>query len=169
MCDAGIGLGDVDLWDKPVGGERRTVDKGNDGGRAQRVNERGRETTQSGEDLTLHSTRLHAQDMYCHMNQNRIQTEHRASRQPFPSPNPNPNLGPNRVHSSTDVQANQILDKGMGRCDVFKQMYSSTGKKAPPTEEQNLSVQVRAPPTAANMSSLCDERQNELQYYITKV
>ncbi|KAB5511359.1 hypothetical protein PHYPO_G00250720 [Pangasianodon hypophthalmus] len=47
-------------------------------------------------------------------------------------------------------------------------MYSSTGTTAPPTD-QALSVKVRAPPPATSVSSLCDERQNELQYYIAKL
>lgn len=169
VCVAGIGGGAGDLWDKPVEEERQTVDRGNDGGREQSVNERGREMTQSRENLTLHSTHLRPQGLYCHMNQDRIQSDQQASRQPFPSTNPNPNLRLNRVHTSTDVKTNQNSDKGVGQCDVSKQKYSSTGTKAPPKEEQTPSVQIRAPPPAANMSSLCDERQNELQYYITKV
>ncbi|XP_053096468.1 centrobin isoform X2 [Pangasianodon hypophthalmus] len=155
--------GDGDLWDRPVGGERQTADRGSDGGREQTERERGGETTH-----------FHTQDLHCDRNQPDL----RVSRQPFPNPNPNPsanptptpnpNLRPNQAHASTDVRANQSSDKGAGRCDVSKQMYSSTGTTAPPTD-QALSVKVRAPPPATSVSSLCDERQNELQYYIAKL
>lgn len=171
MCVAAIGGGggNGDLWERPMGGERQTMDRGNDGGREQTERERG-EMTQSGENLTLYSTHFHTQDLYCNMN--RIQSDNPVNRQP-PNPNlnptrtANPNHRPNRTHASTDVQANQSSDKGVGRWDVSKQMYSNTRTKAPPPDEQTLSVKLRAPVT--DVSSLCDERQNELQYYIAKV
>ncbi|XP_053542420.1 centrobin isoform X3 [Ictalurus punctatus] len=158
-----VGGGDGDLWDRPVGGERQTVDRGTDGGKEQR--ERGE------------TTHFHTQNLYCHLNQTRVQSDHRVNTQPIPTPNLNPfpnptlnsNLRLNRAHASTDVRVNQSSDKGVGRFDVSKQMYSSTGTKAPPTEEQTLSVNVKAPPPATNVSSSCDERQNELQYYIAKL
>ncbi|KAF4078366.1 hypothetical protein AMELA_G00198420 [Ameiurus melas] len=156
-----VGGADGDLWDRPVGGERQTVDRGTDGGKEQR--ERGE------------TTPFHTQNLPCHLNQTRVHSDHRVNTQPIPNLNPfpnptlNPNLRPNRAHASTDVRSNHSSDKGAGRCDVSKQMYSSTGTKAPPTEEQTLSFKVKAPPPATNVSSSCDERQNELQYYIAKL
>lgn len=148
------------------------MDRGNHRGREQTEREKG-ETT--GENLTLHSTHFHPQDLYCTMNPNRSQSDPRVDTQPFPNPNgnptrtPNPSFRPNRAHASSDVRATQSSDKGAGQCDVSKTIYSRTGTKAPPTEEQTLSVNVKAPPPSTKVSSLCDERQNELQYYITKV
>lgn len=171
VCVAAIGGGGryEDLWHSPVGGERQTVNRQNDQGREQTASER-EETTQSGENLTLLSTHI-SQDLYCDMNQSRIQSDQRINRQPFPSPDVtltqtlNPRLKPNQAHASTDVWAKQR----MGRVDMSKQMYSSTEKTAPPTEDKRLSVKMRAPPPVTNASSLCDERQNELHYYIAKV
>ncbi|XP_058266899.1 centrobin isoform X1 [Hemibagrus wyckioides] len=169
----GGGGGYEDLWHSPVGGERQTVNRRNDQGREQTVRER-EETTQSGENLTLLSTHI-SQDLYCDVNQSRIQSNQRINRQPFPSSNVtltqtlNPRLKPNQAHASTDVWAKQSSDKRMGQGDVSKQMYSSTEKTAPPTEDKSLSVKMRAPPPVTNASSLCDERQNELHYYIAKL
>ncbi|XP_060793845.1 centrobin isoform X2 [Neoarius graeffei] len=172
------GGGADDPWDRPVGGETQMVDRGKNQKREQTERERGAETTRSGENLILHSTHFHTPDLYCDMNQNRrIQSDHQVNRQPFPNPSVNmtqtvtlnPSLRPNQAHASTDVQANQCSNKEAGRCHVSKQMYSSTEMTAPPIEEQTLSVKVRAPPPALNMSSLCGERQTELQYYIAKL
>ncbi|KAI5096174.1 centrobin isoform X1 [Silurus meridionalis] len=151
-----------DLWDRSVGAERHIVDNGNEGGRVQTEKERVGEMSQSGENLTLHSTHFHTQELYSDMNQNRIHSDHQVNRQQFPnsSVHPsvtlNPTLRPNQTHSSTDIRANHSSDKGAGRCN--------TGTRAPPTEEQTL----RAPPPVSKTSS-CDKRQNELQYYIAKL
>ncbi|KAK3547803.1 hypothetical protein QTP86_031453 [Hemibagrus guttatus] len=167
----GGGGGYGDLWHSPVGREGQTVNRGNHQGRERTVKER-EETTQSGENMTLLSTHI-SQDLYCDVNQSRIQSVQQLNRPPFPSPNVtqtlNPRLKPNQAHASTDVWAKQSSDKRMGQGDVSKQMYSSTEKTALPTEEKSLSVKMRAPAPATNTSSLFDERQNELQYYIAKL
>lgn len=142
------------------------------GGEKQMVGEREGET-RSGETLSLHSTPF-PHHLYCDLNQRRIQADQQVNRCPPPnSKDPthtlNPRLRQDQAPTSTDICVNQNTEKGVAKADVSKQMYSSTGTTAPPTEEQNLSIKMRAPPTASIMSSLYDERQNELQYYIAKV
>ncbi|GAA6068384.1 centrobin isoform X2 [Tachysurus ichikawai] len=165
------GGGDGDLWDSPVERERQTVYRGTDQGREQTGREK---TTQSGDNLTSHSTHS-SQDLYCEVNHRRIQSDQRVTRQPFPSPNVNltqtlnPRPRPNQAHALTDVWANHSSDRRTGRGDVSKQMYNSAGTTAPLTEEKSLSVKTRAPSLGTTTSTLCDERQNELQYYIAKL
>ncbi|XP_027007914.2 centrobin isoform X1 [Tachysurus fulvidraco] len=165
--------GDGDLWDSPVERERQTVYRGTDQGREQTSRESREKTTQSGDNLTSHSTHS-SQDLYCEVNHRRIQSDQRVTRQPFPSPNVNltqtlnPRPRPNQAHALTDVWANHSSDRRSGRGDVSKQMYNSAGTTDPLTEEKSLSVKTRAPPLGTT-TSLCDERQNELQYYISKL
>ncbi|KAM9444689.1 centrobin isoform 3-T3 [Clarias gariepinus] len=145
-----------DLWDRTVGVERRTLDRGGDGGREHRER----------------AAHLHTQDPSCDPNPTRVPSDHLVCTQPAPGPGAGtttPSLRPNRVQASSGLRANHSSDTEAGQHDVSKQEYSSTGIKAPPTHEQPLSVKVRAAPPASSVSALCDERQNDLQYYIAKL
>ncbi|XP_066514822.1 centrobin isoform X2 [Hoplias malabaricus] len=85
--------------------------------------------------------------------------------------NLNQSLRPNQGRASPErlTSQSQSLEKGAGQHSRPVEKYSSAGMKAPPTTEQSLSVRARAPPTETGVSPLGEERQSELQYYISKL
>ncbi|KAL6484079.1 hypothetical protein MHYP_G00089520 [Metynnis hypsauchen] len=168
------------LWDRPVGGENQR-----DGGREGTEREGGRagirgEAVEMGPPVRSHgessgpplnqtSNHFRNQESYSDSNRVRSRFEQRVNRQANQSPDQSARL--NQVHASSERLTSQTYgsEKGAGRCDVSVEKYSGAGIKAPPTKEQFLSIKERAPPTGTSGSSLGEDRQNELQYYISKL
>ncbi|KAL7863862.1 hypothetical protein AOLI_G00152820 [Acnodon oligacanthus] len=168
------------LWDRPVGGEKQRE------GRRERTEREGGRTgirgeavemgptvrspgESSGQTLNQTSNHFRNQDSYSDSNCIRSQFEQCVNRQA--NQNPDQSVRLNQVHASSERLTSQSYssEKGAGRCDVSVEKYSGAGIKAPPMKEQSLSIKERAPPTGTSSSSLGEDRQNELQYYISKL
>ncbi|XP_037396889.1 centrobin isoform X2 [Pygocentrus nattereri] len=168
------------LWDRPGGGEKqreagreRTEREGGRTGIRGQAVEMGPTVRSHGESpgqaLNQTSNHFRNQESYSDSDRIRSQFEQCVNRQANQNPDQSARL--NQVHASSERLTSQSYssEKGAGRCDVSVEKYSGAGMKAPPMKEQSLSIKERAPPTGTSGSSLGEDRQNELQYYISKL
>ncbi|XP_076842268.1 uncharacterized protein LOC143486750 isoform X2 [Brachyhypopomus gauderio] len=162
------------FWDKPLEGvkQNREREMEREGGRERDRGREGMEKMGGKEDIRSSRERACAEsgslalnpkpvhydeDSYTHVNQIRSQVERSSvNRQVNHIPVPICNL--NQMQSSSERQMNPMCS-----------LHSTTGAETPPIKEQSLSVKERVPPTVTSGQTLHEDRQNELQYYISKL
>ncbi|KAI4899665.1 hypothetical protein NFI96_020814 [Prochilodus magdalenae] len=159
------------LWDRPLGGEKvRERESERDGERTEmRGDAAEMELTRRSHGQAFSQTLNQIQDSYSDSNRIMSQFQPCVNRQA--NQNPGQSVRLSQVPASSERLTNQgcSSEKQTGRCDTSEEKYSGAGMKALSVKEQSLSIKGRAPPTDPSGSSLGEDRQNELQYYISKL
>ncbi|XP_026888762.1 centrobin isoform X1 [Electrophorus electricus] len=154
-----LGVGDLSsLWDKPLEVVKQPLEREKEG---EITPTRVRVCAETLNPIPSH----HRQDSYSHVNQIGSHVEQtRVNR--HMNQNPIPAFNVNHMHSKNQSSS---LEKGVGKYDISVEKHSTTGEQAPPIKDQSLSIKERTLPAMMSLPALHEDRQSELQYYISKL